>query len=40
MDRVHVAHLRGAHDPVDLQIAFGAGRRADADRFVGELHMK
>jgi hypothetical protein len=40
MDRIHVAHFGGAHDPVDLQITFRAGRRADTNRFVGQLDME
>src|SRR5205807_8292573 len=35
---VDVAHFRGAHDPIDLQITFRARRRADANCFVGKLH--
>ena len=40
MDRIHVAHFSRAHDAIDLQITIGAGGRADADRFVGQLHME
>ena len=40
MDRIHVADFRRAHDAVDLQITIGARRRADADRFVGQLDVQ
>ena len=38
--RIDVAHFSRAHDAIDFQITIGAGGRADADRFVGQLHMK
>ena len=40
MNRVHVADFGRAHDAVDLQIALGARRRADADRLVRQLHVE
>ena len=40
MDRIDVADFGRAHDAIDLQITIGARRRADADRFVGQLHME
>ena len=40
MNRIHVADLRGADDPVDLQIRLRARRRPDADGLVRELHME
>ena len=40
MNRIDVADFGRADDAVDLQIAVGARRRADADRFVGELHVE
>ena len=40
MNRIHVADLRRAHDAIDLQITLGAGGRADADRFVRQLHVQ
>ena len=36
MDRLHVADLRRANDPVDQQVAFGGGAPADAIGLVGE----
>src|SRR6266446_5591412 len=40
MNRVNIADLGRAHDPVDFQITLKAGRRTDADRFVGELNVQ
>ena len=40
MNRVDVADLGRAHDTVDFQITLGAGRSADADRFVRELNVQ
>jgi len=39
MDCVNVADFSGTHNTVDLKIAVRAGRRADANRFVCELHV-
>ena len=40
MNRIDIAHLGRAHDAVDFQITFRAGRRADANRFIGQLDME
>src|SRR5215831_6366095 len=40
MNRVNVADLGRAHDPIDSQITLKAGRRTDADRFIGELDVQ
>ena len=40
MNRINIADLGRAHDPIDFQITFEAGRRADADRFIGELDVQ
>ena len=40
MNRIDIAHFGGAHDAIDLQITFRARRRADADRFVRQLHVE
>ena len=40
MNRVDVADFRRADDAIDLQITVGARGRADADRFVGQLHVE
>src|SRR6478752_1522004 len=40
MNCVNVADLGRAHDPIDFQIALKAGRRTDADRFIGQLDMQ
>src|SRR5262249_16897992 len=40
VNRVNVADLGRAHDPIDSQITFQAGCRTDADRFVRELDMQ
>ena len=39
MNRIDVADLGCAHDPIDSQITFQARSRADADRFIGQLNM-
>ncbi len=40
MDRIDVAYFRRAHDAVHLQIAVGTRGGANANRFVGQLHMQ
>src|SRR5947208_2001852 len=40
MNRIYIADLRGAHDPIDFQITLKAGRRTNADRFIGELDVQ
>ena len=40
MDRIDVADLGRAHDALDFQITVRARRRADANRFVGKLHVQ
>src|SRR6476646_3272296 len=40
MNRVNIADLGRAHDPIDFQIALKAGRRTDTDRFIGELDVQ
>ncbi len=40
MNRVNIADLGRAHDPIDFQITLKAGRRTDADRFIGELDVE
>src|SRR5882757_1477185 len=40
MNRVNIADLGGAHDPINFQITFKAGRRTDADRFISELDVQ
>ena len=40
MDRIDVAYFRGAHDAIDLQVTFGTGRCADANRFIGQLDVE
>src|SRR6476659_3645051 len=40
MNRVNIADLGRAHDPIDFQITFKAGRRTDTDRFIGELDVQ
>src|SRR5213595_868137 len=37
MNRVNIADLGRAHDPIDSQIALKARRRTDADRFISKL---
>src|SRR5215470_1174771 len=40
MNCIDIANLGGAHDSIDLEVTFGARRRADADGFVCKLHMQ
>ena len=40
MNRINIADLGRAHDPIDFQITLKAGRRTDADRFIGELDVQ
>ena len=40
MNRVDIAHFGGAHDAIDFQITFRARRRANADRFIRQLHVE
>ena len=40
MNRIDIADLGRAHDPVDFQITFRAWRGADANRFVRELDVQ
>jgi hypothetical protein len=40
MNRVNIADLGRAHDPIDFQITLKAGRGTDADRFIGELDVQ
>jgi hypothetical protein len=40
MNGVHVGDLGGADHLGDVQVAFGAARRADAHRLVGKAHMQ
>ena len=40
MNRVDIADLGRAHDPIDFQITLKAGRRTDADRFIRELDVQ
>ncbi len=40
MNRLGVGQLGGAHDRLDVEIAAGAGGRADADALVGNLHVQ
>src|SRR6476620_3193206 len=40
MDGVNIADLGRAHDSIDFQITFKAGRRTDADRFIGKLDVE
>ena len=39
MDRLGVGHFRRADDRRDVEVARAGRRRADAHRFVGELHV-
>src|SRR5262245_51828304 len=39
VNRVNVANLGRAHDSIYSQITFKAGRRSDANCFIGELDM-
>ena len=40
MDRVHIGDFRGADHLRNIQIAFAAARRADADGFIGEADVE
>ena len=40
MNRVDIGDLRGADDAIDLEIALPTGRRANANRFVRQLHVQ
>ena len=40
MDGIHVGDFGGTDDLGDVQIAFAAARRADANRFVSESHVQ
>ena len=40
MNRINIADFGRAHNPIDFQIAFKAGRRTDADGFIGELDVE
>ena len=40
MNGIDVAYLGCAHDPVDLQVTFRTRWSANANRFVGQLHVK
>ena len=40
MDRIDVGDFGGADHLRDVEIAFGAARRADANGFVGETHVQ
>src|SRR4029453_3780115 len=40
MNRVNIADLGRAHDPIDFQITLKAGRGTDTDRFIGELDVQ
>src|SRR5215216_3953426 len=40
MDRVNVADLGRAHDPINSQITLKAGGSADADRFISKLDVQ
>ena len=40
MNRVHVGDFRGADNVRNIQIAFAAARRADADGLVGKAHVQ
>jgi hypothetical protein len=39
VDRIHVRNFGGANEAVNLEIALGCGGFADADGFVGYLHV-
>ena len=39
MDRIGAGDLAGGNDRGNVQIGLAGGRRADADRFIGEPHM-
>ena len=40
MNRINIGDFCGADDAIDLKITLRAGRRSDADGFVGELNME
>ncbi len=40
MNRVHVGDFRRANDVRNIQVAFRAARRADADGLVGKPHVQ
>ena len=40
MDGIDIANLGCAHNAIDFQITLGAGRGANADRFIRELNMQ
>jgi hypothetical protein len=40
MNSINVANLSRAQNTVDFQITLGTRRRADADRFIGELDVE
>src|SRR5262245_24218365 len=40
MNRVNIADLSRAHDPINFQIALKAGRRTDANRFISQLDVQ
>ncbi len=40
MHRLGAALPTGFDDSLDIEVALGRGRRPDADRFVGHLHMQ
>src|SRR5262245_23997265 len=40
MDRIYVADLGRAHDPIDSQITLKAGSRTDANCFIGKLDVQ
>jgi len=40
MNRVDIAHLGRAHDPINFQITFRAWRRANANRFIRQLDVE
>ena len=40
MDGIDIGNLGGTDDAIDFKITLGAGRGADADGFVGQLHVE
>ena len=40
MNRFDIANFGGADDAINLEVAFRAGRLADADGFIGELNVQ
>src|SRR6476620_7297010 len=40
VNRVHVGDLRSADDPIDFEVAFGTGRRPDANGFIRQLDVE